>query len=318
MIPTQAFEDRLIVYHEPMVVADIIRRQDNRHGLDPSDFPSREAQLLVAVARPSDPATPEEYLSRAVELGIKLGYGLQREQLSEYLEHVADFAKVNGDAADAVVDTSVMRIRQAAQVRRAKAREDDARKAFEDDPTVQSRQAYADAIVATNRALLDAPTKRRTLADIMQSNRERRERLQGRSAVGIVTNLYPLLSDAFFGWRGVTLLAAMPGIGKTTLATAAMLDAVETNPDTCGVFVSFEMPTETLIDRTTAQFAGMSQRRLTVGDAAQRTTQEGMRLSSADLSNLRNAEARLAKLGGRVEFVEGAGDIGEADVLIGG
>jgi hypothetical protein len=173
---------------------------------------------------------------------------------------------------------------------------------------MQTRQAFAEAIRATHAAHLAAPTRRRSLADIMRSNQERREGLQGRRAVGIETPLYPRLSDAFFGWRGVILLAAMPGIGKTTLATAAMLDAVAENADTCGVFVSFEMPTETLVDRTTAQFAGMSQRRLTVGDPNQPTV-DRMRLADRELANLRNAEERLRMLDGRVEFV-GKQDIG--------
>jgi hypothetical protein len=105
------------------------------------------------------------------------------------------------------------------------------------------------------------------------------------------------------------LLAAMPGIGKTTLATAAAFDAIQGDPGTCAVLVSFEMPTDTLVDRTTAQMAGLSQRLLTLGDRNARTKVEGMLLDNMKLTNLRIAEDRLRKLSGRIDLV-GKQDIG--------
>lgn len=310
-IPGKSIDDSRISFDETVVILDALKHSANRYGVDPSDMPNAEAKALLAVIRPFDPVDDDTLVARAAQLADKLDMQVSEGAIREYMQWKRDTqAKGKRDDADHVVATCAARIRQVAAIKRAEQREREAWMAAQLDPNMQTRQAFGDAIQATNAAHRAAPTRRRTLADIVEANRRRRLESQGRDAIGIVTPTYPTLSDAFCGWRGLILLAAMPGIGKTTLATAAAFDAVKANADTCAVLVSFEMPTETLVDRTTAQMAGIGQRTLRLGDRSVKVKSEGMLLSATQLDNLRIAEDRLAKLSDRFDMV-GKDDIGE-------
>ena len=310
-IPGKSIDDSRILFDETVVILDALKHSDNRYGVAPSAMPSAEAQALLAVIRPFDPVDDGTLAERAASVAASLDIPVGIGAILDYLRFQRDAqANGEGDKADHVVATCAARIRQVAAIREAERRESDTWLAAQVDPNMQTRQAFAEAIRATHAAHLAAPTRRRTLADIVEANRQRRLSLQGKDAIGIVTPTYPLLSDAFCGWRGLILLAAMPGIGKTTLATAAAFDAVKANADTCAVLVSFEMPTETLVDRTTAQFAGIGQRSLTLGDPKVKARTDGMLLDDMQLANLDAAEDRLRKLSDRFDMV-GKQDIGE-------
>lgn len=310
-IPGKSVDDSRQLFDETVVMLDALKHSDNRYGVAPSDMPSAEAKVLLAAIRRFDPVDDNTLVARAADLSVQLGQPVGEAYIRGFLQETRDAqANGEGDKADHVVATCAARIRQAAAIREAERREADAWLAAQVDPNMQTRQAFAEAVRATNAAHTAAPTRRRTLADIIEANKQRRLLLQGKQAVGIVTPTYPLLSDAFCGWRGLTLLAAMPGIGKTTLATAAAFDAVKANDDTCAVLVSFEMPTETLVDRTTAQMSGIGQRSLTLGDPKVKARTDGMLLDDKQLANLYAAEERLRKLSGRFDMV-GKQDIGE-------
>ena len=309
----KSVDDSRLHFPETTVILDALRHSGNRHGLAPSEMPTPAAAAILAALRPADPVDDHTLAIRAACVASACGIDASESDIREYLLDMRAAQQAGeGNTADHVVDTCASQLRQVARIRDAERREDDARAAVVADPTMQTRQAYADAIQATNAAHAEAPSRRRTLSDILAANARRRESLQGRDAIGIVTPTYPTLSNALCGWRGLILLAAMPGIGKTTLATAAAFDAIKDNRDTCAVLVSFEMPTETLVDRTTAQMAGLSQRMLTLGNPHADAKVERMLLKDWQLTNLRNAEDRLHKLSDRIDLV-GKHDIGRLD-----
>lgn len=310
-IPGKSIDDSRILFDETVVILDALKHSSNRYGVAPSDMPSPEATALLAVIRPFDPVDDDTLVDRAAKVAQGLDLKVGERAIREYLqEQRCAQRNGEGDKADHVVATCAACIRQVAAIRKAERSETAAWMDAQLDPNMQTRQAWIDAAQATNAAHRAAPSRRRTLADIVEANRRRRLESQGRDAIGIVTPTYQMLSDAFCGWRGLILLAAMPGIGKTTLATAAAFDAVRNNADTCAVLVSFEMPTDTLVDRTTAQMAGIGQRTLRLGDKSVEVKTDGMLLSAAHLDSLRIAEDRLSKLSDRFDMV-GKEDIGE-------
>ena len=305
----KSVDDSRLIFDEEVVMSDALRTRSNRFGISPSDLPTTEAGILLGAIREGDPQHDEELLRRASKLAMSSSIATTDERLRDYLDEIHASDAVSSPRGDALVSTCAARLRQVAHIGRAEEAEIAARAAVTADPTIHTRSAYADALKAVNAAHTETPTRRRTLGDIMDTVRQRRLASQGNRVVGIYTPTYPQLSDAFCGWRGLTLLAAMPGIGKTTLAMAAALDAVEANPEVCMLFVSFEMPTETLAERTISQMSGIAQRTLRLGGQNQAKNADGLQLTDAQMLNLENAERRLLALGDRIALV-GKTDIG--------
>ena len=317
----KSIDDSRLFIDEQVVVADALRKRSNPHGLSTADMPSEEAKAILAVIRPNEPLHDDELIRLATVVASDLKYSANAASIAEYVRFIRDGLQVNGEETDAVVATCAAKIRQVAHSRKAESDEAKALREGIADPTPKTREAYADAIRATNAAHNEAPSRRRSTADILKTVKQRQLDSQGMSAVGIETPLFPKLSFALCGWRGLILLAAMPGIGKTTLATAAAINAVEKNDDTCAVFVSFEMPTETLVERTRSQMSGIGQRTLRLGDnvrypngrrhlsADGASMEKGMRLNDEQMSCLHQADGRLLALDGRLVFV-GKSDIG--------
>ena len=319
-MPKSIDDSRLQVF-EFMVMADVLRRWSNPHGLSPADMLNDEPKAILAVIQPNEPLHDDELFKRANEVAYDLGYNTTPASMAQYVSDRRLGLQVNGAESDAAIATCAAILRQVAHIHNAEEVEAQARRDVNADPTPKAREAYADAIRATNAAHNEAPSRRRSTADILKTVKQRQLDSQGMSAVGIETPLFPKLSFALCGWRGLILLAAMPGIGKTTLATAAAINAVEKNDDTCAVFVSFEMPTETLVERTRSQMSGIGQRTLRLGDNVRYPTgrghlsadgasmEKGMRLNDEQMSCLHQADGRLLALDGRLVFV-GKSDIG--------
>ena len=333
-MPKSIDDTRLLIF-EMMVMADALRKWSNPHGLSPADMPTDEAKAILAVIRPNEPLLDDELFKRANEVAYDLGYNTTPASMAQYVSDRRLGLQVNGAESDAVIATCAANLRQVAHIRNAEEVEAQKLREVTANPTPKTREAYADAIRATDAAHNEAPSRRRSLADIMDVVEQRQLDSQGKGAVGIHTPLFEELSSALCGWRGLILLAAMPGIGKTSLATAAAIDAVEANKDTCAVFVSFEMPTETLVERTLSHMSEIGQRALRLGDRGyddlfgkvsererQATPEEklyaqndGKRLLSIeDKLYLLDAKKRLRKLDGRLVFV-GKSDIG---TIVGG
>ena len=317
----KSIDDSRLLFDEMLVMTDALRKWSNPHGLSWFDMPSDPGKAILAVICRfnGNPLHTDELIKQA--LNNVVGLNTTAVELERYVKDRQVEYKSEGAQTDAVVATCAARIRQAAHTCSTEQVEDQTLRDVIADPTPKTREAYADAIRATNAAHTEAPSRRRSLADIVKTVRQRQLDSQGKSAIGIETPLFPQLSSALCGWRGLILLAAMPGIGKTTLATAAAINAVEKNDDTCAVFVSFEMPTETLVERTLSQMSGIGQRTLRLGDnvrfangrghlsADESTVELGMRLDDEQMSRLHQADGRLLALDGRLVFV-GKSDIG--------
>lgn len=305
----KSIDDSRMPFEEMVVLKDALRTWSNRYDLAPADMPTPAGVAILAVIREGNPLHDDELVSRAARIASELKLNTDHSALLGYVEGIQDLRKCQGEAVDAVVATAAARIRQVAHIRAAEREEANALQEATNNPTPQTREAYSDALTATNAAHTETPSRRRSLADMVKAVQQRRLASQGKKAVGIETPMFPKLSNALCGWRGFILLAAMPGIGKTTLATAAALDAVEANANTCAVFVSFEMPTETLVERTISHMSGIGQRMLRLGDGKATARIEGMQLSAQQVDNLKVAEQRLLALGDRLLLV-GKSDIG--------
>lgn len=105
-------------------------------------------------------------------------------------------------------------------------------------------------------------------------------RTQGRQHAGISIPAYPLLSNALFGLRGVTLLTAPYGIGKTTLTLNIARSVAAATVGNCPVvYFTTEMPAVRLAQRMIADIAAsllgkgggnpLTMRQLLIGDSAQ-------------------------------------------------
>lgn len=103
-------------------------------------------------------------------------------------------------------------------------------------------------------------------------------RTQGRQHAGISIPAYPLLSNALFGLRGVTLLTAPYGIGKTTLTLNIARSVAAATVGKCPVvYFTTEMPAVRLAQRMTADIAAsllvkgggnpLTMRQLLIGDS---------------------------------------------------
>ena len=104
-------------------------------------------------------------------------------------------------------------------------------------------------------------------------------RTQGRQHAGISIPAYPRLSNALFGLRGVTLLTAPYGIGKTTLTLNIAYSVAEATSGKCPVvYFTTEMPAVRLAQRMIADIAtsllakgggnSLTMRQLLIGDSA--------------------------------------------------
>ena len=104
-------------------------------------------------------------------------------------------------------------------------------------------------------------------------------RTQGRQHAGISIPAYPLLSNALFGLRGVTLLTAPYGIGKTTLTLNIARSVAAATVGKCPVvYFTTEMPAVRLAQRMIADIAAsllvkgggnaLTMRQLLIGDSA--------------------------------------------------
>ena len=124
---------------------------------------------------------------------------------------------------------------------------------------------------------------------------------QGLACLGIPTPGFPTMSARVFGWRGLILMGASPGVGKTTLALAAGLDALRNDPQTAFVVFSAEMSREVLRERLLATLARVPDRLLSVGDLSERADPAtGLHLNRDDLGRVYAARELLASFGNRL------------------
>lgn len=294
---------------ERVVMLDIVRSSAHRHGVIPDDLETPAAKALLAVVRPD--LDDERLVGAAVRVMVDI-FGTDEQTAGDDVKKYLAELEGQADRPDRIPpERAASMLRQARTIREAERAEDDAFQAAHESPTRENRTALRDAMEATDQAKREVPSARRSLDDMVGEVAASWRETQGHSALGLVTPRFPNLSDMLFGWRGLVVVAAMPGIGKTTLTLAAGIDAVEqAENDACFAFVSFEMPTKTLVSRVLADMSGIPQRTLHVGAVAGNPVDRGgLRLQDKQHSNIREAMTRLSCLSDRVALI-GKDDIG--------
>lgn len=153
-------------------------------------------------------------------------------------------------------------------------------------------------------------------------------RTQGRQHAGISVPAYPLLSNALFGLRGVTLLTAPYGIGKTTLTLNIARSVAAATVGKCPVvYFTTEMPAVRLAQRMIADIAAsllvkgggnpLTMRQLLIGDsglpqsAKDKKRKDGeLQLGELQAKNYEAAREIFKGLDGKSLHILDAKDIG--------
>jgi hypothetical protein len=330
-LPSTIDESRLPAL-ERAVMLDILDRWENRHGVTPDDMPSPVDKVLLSMVGPKRTKVPvgglrlklgelsPAFLDDAV-LSLRENFNVAEhaeavDQIEErWLDLSHSWDRANGDHRHKVrLDDPAMAAAVLKQARRLRECEQAELAALNDAMsagaffTPEMRERYRSALAATDEARRGLPMARRSLSDIIDDCAKGWQSTQGQRSLGLRTPRFDKVSDMLFGWRGLTFVAAMPGIGKTTLALAAGIDAVENNDDACFVFVSFEMPTRTLVNRVLSDMSGIPQRTLHVG-ADSCAERGGLRLRDDQHRDIGEAMTRLSCMSDRVSLI-GKDDIG--------
>ena len=140
----------------------------------------------------------------------------------------------------------------------------------------------------------------------------------GRGWLGLRLPSFPVLNGRLCGLRGLMLLGAGPGVGKTQLTLQLGIDALH-DPDVGLVYLSLEMSKAELTTRMVAMASKLTYRRLTlgnprstpygVGDAMDVHPAEGLKFESWEAGSLKDAVSQLHTLQSRIRLY-GAADIG--------
>jgi hypothetical protein len=126
----------------------------------------------------------------------------------------------------------------------------------------------------------------------------------GKKFLGLECGYFRKLDEMLDGWRGFGVLAAEPGVGKTTLLLQVGLGIVATNPDACFVFFSFEMPRAPMLRRLAAQSTQIGTRILRKGDPFIDRDRDGLKFSPKDRTRLADGMVKLRVLAPRICIVE--------------
>ena len=129
-------------------------------------------------------------------------------------------------------------------------------------------------------------------------------RMHERNWIGMRLGGWPKVDDSLCGLRGLLILAAAPGVGKTQLTVQWATDVLESNPEACVVYVTLEMSREELATRMVAIQAETNYRRLLVGDPGGHFQSNGMRLTAALVTKLGEARRYLEDFGPRLVVVD--------------
>ena len=132
----------------------------------------------------------------------------------------------------------------------------------------------------------------------------------GREFLGLPSRLFPRLDSLLDGWQGFGVLAAEPGIGKTTLLLQIGLGIVANNPDACFVFFSLEMGRATMKRRLASQSTRIPSRILRKGNWLADAGRDGLMFNAEERVRFAEGMANLRKLAPRISLIETA-DLGD-------
>lgn len=128
-----------------------------------------------------------------------------------------------------------------------------------------------------------------------------------RGWLGLRLPLFPALDGKLCGLRGLMLLGAAPGVGKTQLTLQLGIDAMH-DPAVGVVYLSLEMSKQELGYRLLALASGMTYRRLRLGDQGLPAS-DGLKLNKADRERMAAGAKQLQSLATRLTLL-GSEDIG--------
>jgi replicative DNA helicase len=129
------------------------------------------------------------------------------------------------------------------------------------------------------------------------------ERFRGKDMIGIKQVAIPELDRMTLGLRGLILLAARPGVGKTALTVQLGIDAVANNPDVGFLFLSLEMPRQAMMTRILSRLSGLDWNKLVLGDKPAGGA-EGVLYTPEQIDALQAARARMEAIGSRVTILD--------------
>lgn len=129
-----------------------------------------------------------------------------------------------------------------------------------------------------------------------------------RGWLGLRLPTFKQLDKRLCGLRGLILLGAAPGVGKTQLTIQLGIDAMQ-DPKVGLVYLSLEMPSSDLTTRLLALAAGLPYRKLRLGDQGVAAETDGLKFSSHDRAELAKAVKDLKTTSSRMVMYSMA-DIG--------
>lgn len=143
-----------------------------------------------------------------------------------------------------------------------------------------------------------------SLLDDLKGFEESIAETHGLEFIGLPSGCFPRLDSMLDGWQGLGLLAAQPGIGKTTLLLQAGLGIVTTNEDAAFVFVSLEMGRTAMMRRLVSQTTRIPYRTLRKGEKDQDEGEDGLHFSEQTRSRLRRGLENLRDLAPRIAILD--------------
>lgn len=125
-----------------------------------------------------------------------------------------------------------------------------------------------------------------TADQLIDDQNVRRMFYQGKEFIGLPQRTLPKLDEFLSGLHDFIIFAAAPNVGKTALTIQLMMDVIANNSNTCGVFVSFEMSRNIVMDRIRCYLAKVTYKKLLFGelqnDGSYYTQEEQERLDSSE------------------------------------
>lgn len=141
-----------------------------------------------------------------------------------------------------------------------------------------------------------------TLADELEGYTRRLSRHYGSGAIGLKQETIPELDRATAGLRGLTLLAAPPGFGKTALALQLAVDVLRADPAAVLIYRATDVWRTELYHRILSRLSRLDYRTLRLG--SQEGTRREQAFGDAELSRLEAAERQLQELAPRIRIID--------------
>jgi DNA primase len=141
----------------------------------------------------------------------------------------------------------------------------------------------------------------RSVADELNEHEERLAQWRGREFIGIPQRTLPTLDKLTLGFRGLILLGAAPGTGKTNLAIQFGLDAVVHNKDVAFLFVSLEMSRWDMLTRFRSRLAGLDWHTIVFGSGFGANAPT---FTKEEFEHLEQAHSMLLDIGGRIRILD--------------